>query len=74
MGKQFHDKRKNIRGFVCNHINNKNYLLKIIRKLGIISINEKLSINDMCNMLEIELRNRQMSKYNNKIWFEDFKF
>jgi len=69
------DMRKLPRGYVCDRVNNKENLFKIMDNLGM-TYNHATKISNLCVEIEKELRSRQ--KFNNKndqsvLWFEDIK-
>ncbi len=73
--KKISDLRKLPRGYVCNRVNNKKDLYKLLNNLEV-PYNPMTRISDLCLVIEKELRERQ--KENNKkgkevLWFEDIK-
>lgn len=70
------DMRKLPRGYVCNRVNSKQNLYKLLNNLEV-DYDPNIRITDLCMLIEKELRERQ--SYNNKhnldsLWFEDIKF
>lgn len=69
-----HDRRMISRGFVCNQINDKNVIYKIMDRLDIAySKTDGYKIETYCEMIHKDLINRQLKEKNGVRWFSDYK-
>ena len=68
--RQFIDRRKIPRGFVCSQSSNKKLIQKIVEKLGLQK--ERGSIQVLCDKIEVELRRREIKNKGKSKWFYEY--
>jgi hypothetical protein len=69
------DKRQKYKGFICNQHSNKKELLKIGELLKINDFNIKSTINNICDKIEMKLRENEIEERNKKSnikWFYEY--
>lgn len=69
--RKFIDRRKIPRGFVCGQSSDKKLILDIVKKLDI-SVKGQKSIQDLCELIEIELRHREQRDKGRLKWFYEY--
>jgi hypothetical protein len=68
-----HDRRMISRGFVCDQINDKSVIYKIMDKLGIERTAKEEKIETYCEMIHKDLINKQLADKKGIRWFSDYK-
>lgn len=69
------DLRRVKKGYVCENVNDKRDLTRLAKKLGLKNL--PLKIRDICDVIETELRRRQLENDRaggDTLWFRDYKF